>query len=89
MGSWHLQGRWSFRELRRTFGCDHKTVQRHLALLDAFLSGTSIPDMKSRMNSTGIESGDQLFQEAKRACDTIPVEVVDHAVESFRINTSE
>jgi hypothetical protein len=45
MGRLHLQGGWSFRELGRAFGCDHKTVQGHLAPLDAFFSGISIPEL--------------------------------------------
>jgi transposase len=43
------------------------------------------PDMESGMNLIGIENEDQLFQEAKRAWEAIPVEVVGQAVENFRI----
>jgi hypothetical protein len=35
MGSLHLQGGWSFSELSRAFGCDYKTVQRHLGPFEA------------------------------------------------------
>jgi hypothetical protein len=41
----YLQGDWSCRELGCTFDHDHKTVKRHMAPLNLFLSGNPTPEL--------------------------------------------
>jgi hypothetical protein len=44
MGSLHLQGDWSYREVGRAFDDNHKTGKRHLALLNLFFSSNPTPE---------------------------------------------